>query len=163
MIAEGSRWRGGSGASREHCDCPRSEGDIGGESGGAVNLVPCAPAPTSLYIAGHRGPPTIRGLGAPDQGAGQGARRAVGLDRYEINLTASALMQSTRRLNKSSCKGQTFSICNYLCDYPFQISTAGQENHPTLTVIRILLQVVSVLSQHCPFQPAKSMQVSILL
>ena len=39
------------GASREHCANPRSEGDLGGESGGAVNLVPCAPAPTTLFIA----------------------------------------------------------------------------------------------------------------
>ena len=62
---------GGGGASREHCVNPRSVGDVGGETGGAVNLVLRAPAPTSLYSAGHRGPPTMRRLGAPDQGTDQ--------------------------------------------------------------------------------------------
>ena len=95
MVAERSRWRGGSGASREHCDCPRSEGDFGGESGGAVNLVPCAPAPTSLYIAGHRGPPTIERLGAPDQGANRsGPDGPLSPLGGEINLTFSPLIST---------------------------------------------------------------------
>uniref|UniRef100_A0ACD5TH92 Uncharacterized protein n=1 Tax=Avena sativa TaxID=4498 RepID=A0ACD5TH92_AVESA len=45
----------------------------GGESGGATNLIVCAPVPTSLYILRcHRGPPTLTWLGAPDQGANRG-------------------------------------------------------------------------------------------
>ena len=35
-----------------------------------VNLVPCAPAPTSFFMAlCDGGPPTMERLGAPDQGA----------------------------------------------------------------------------------------------
>ena len=76
------------GASREHYANPRSEGDLGGESGGAVNLVPCAPSPTSLYITGHRGSPTIERLGAPDQGANRsGPDGPLSPLGGEINLT----------------------------------------------------------------------------
>ena len=75
---------------------PRSEGDFGGETGGTVNLVPCAPVPTFLYIAGHRGPPTIRGLGAPDQGANRsGSDGPLGPLGGEINLTQTSHIQQT--------------------------------------------------------------------
>jgi hypothetical protein len=47
---------------------PRSAWDIGGAIGNTVNLVPCAPTPTSIYIALPQGPPTIFRLDAPDQG-----------------------------------------------------------------------------------------------
>ena len=48
----------------------------------AANFVSRAPAPTSVYIcAGHRGPPTRRGLGAPDQGADLRTCWAVGPTR----------------------------------------------------------------------------------
>ena len=44
-----------------------------------VNLVPCVPAPTSLFMAlCDGGPPTIIGLGAPDQGADQGPNWPLG-------------------------------------------------------------------------------------
>jgi len=44
-----------------------------------VNLVPCAPAPTSLFMALCDGdPPTMERLGAPDQGADPICQLAVG-------------------------------------------------------------------------------------
>jgi hypothetical protein len=98
MVAADSVRGSGGGASREHCANPSSVGDIGWVTGGAVNIILRAPAPTSLYSTGHKGPPTIRGLDAPDQGASQRARQAVGLDRVEINLTFSPVI-STFTLN----------------------------------------------------------------
>jgi hypothetical protein len=45
----------------------------------AVNLIPSAPAPTFLFIAlCDGGPLTMIGLGAPDQGADQRPKLAVG-------------------------------------------------------------------------------------
>ena len=44
-----------------------------------VNLVPCALALTSLFMAlCDGGPPTMKRLGAPDQGADRKAQLAVG-------------------------------------------------------------------------------------
>ena len=44
-----------------------------------VNLVPCALAPTSLFMAlCDGGPPTMERLGAPDQGADQGPNWPLG-------------------------------------------------------------------------------------
>ena len=44
-----------------------------------VNLVPCAPAPTSLFMAlCDGGPPTMERLGAPDQGVDPRVQLAVG-------------------------------------------------------------------------------------
>ena len=53
-----------------------------------VNLVQSALAPTFLFIAlRDRGPPTMIGLGAPDQGADQRPNWTVGPSlRLEINL-----------------------------------------------------------------------------
>ena len=77
--------RGGGDASRHYCAKPRSVGCVGGVV--ATNLVLCAAGPTSFICAGDMGPPTIVGLDAPDQGAGQMARWGVGPTREEINLT----------------------------------------------------------------------------
>jgi hypothetical protein len=61
---------------------------VGGVAGGAVNLVPSAPAPTFFYMAlCDGGPPTMARLGAPDQSVDQGPDSAVGPSREEINLT----------------------------------------------------------------------------
>ena len=44
-----------------------------------VDIVPCAPAPTFLFMALYdEGPPTMERLGAPDQGADPRAQLAVG-------------------------------------------------------------------------------------
>jgi hypothetical protein len=49
-----------------------------GKLAAQVNLVPSAPAPTSLlYAQCDGGPPAMDGLGAPDQGASQGPRRSL--------------------------------------------------------------------------------------
>ena len=70
----------------------------------AINLVSRAPAPTSVYIArGHRGPPTMVWLGAPDQGASQAPVRPVGLERerdqpnilpLDLNFTFNLILSS---------------------------------------------------------------------
>ena len=58
-----------------------------------VNLVPCAPAPTFLFMAlCDGGPPTMERLGTPDQGADPRAQLAGQLE--EINLTASSSTQN---------------------------------------------------------------------
>ena len=44
-----------------------------------VNLVPCAPGPTSLFMAlCNGGPQTMERLGSPDQGTDPRAQLAVG-------------------------------------------------------------------------------------
>jgi hypothetical protein len=81
MVAA-DRVRGsGGGASREHCANPRSVRDIGGVTDNAVNLILHAPGPTSLYSAGHRGPPTITGCAPPVRVQVKGAQWAVGPTR----------------------------------------------------------------------------------
>ena len=66
---------------------PRSIGCVGGVYGSRQTLCCMPPGPTSLYDAGDRGPSTIVGLGALDQGTDLRARWAVGPTREEINLT----------------------------------------------------------------------------
>jgi hypothetical protein len=65
---------------------PRSAWDIGGAIGNMVYLVPCAPAPTSVYIALPQGPTNHILVGRSRSGCEKGSHRAVGLDRVEINL-----------------------------------------------------------------------------
>ena len=57
-----------------------------------VNLVPCASAPTSLFMAlCYGGPPTMERLGAPDQGTNPRAQLVVG-SIGEDHLTFSLLI-----------------------------------------------------------------------
>ena len=69
----------------------------------AINFVCRAPAPPLLYSAGHRGPPTMVWLGAPDQGASQGPVRPVGFERerdqpnilpLDLNFTFNFILSS---------------------------------------------------------------------
>jgi hypothetical protein len=63
--------------------------DVGGVTGGAVNLVLRASAPTFLYSAVRRGPTNHVGLGVPDQGARTRSKRPLGLTGGRSNLTFS--------------------------------------------------------------------------
>jgi hypothetical protein len=60
---------------------------VGGVTGGAINLVLRVPAPTSLYrqVTGAHQP--YEDWTPPIRARVKGTRRAVGLDREEINLT----------------------------------------------------------------------------
>ena len=70
----------------------------------AINLVKRASAPhLFLYSTGHRGPPTMVWLGAPDQGASQGPVRPVGFERekdqpnilpLDLNFTFNFILSS---------------------------------------------------------------------
>jgi hypothetical protein len=60
---------------------PRSAWDISGLIGNTVNLVPGAPAPTSVYIALPQGPTNHISVGRPRSGRERGYRSAVGHDR----------------------------------------------------------------------------------
>jgi hypothetical protein len=67
--------------------------------GGSINGVEehgephetCPRPPTSLYSAGDRGPPTIKGRAPPIRTQSRGRDRAVGLGHGEINLTIFSL------------------------------------------------------------------------
>ena len=79
-VVRGSSGGGGE-ASRGYCANLDWIGFVGGVVWHTINLVSCAAGPpTSLCSAGHRGPPTMVRLGAPDQGAGT-SRGVVGLQR----------------------------------------------------------------------------------
>ena len=70
---------GGGEASRDYCANLDRIGFVGGVVTHDQPRELCSPPPTSLCSAGHRGPPTMVRLGAPDQSARQGYRQAVGL------------------------------------------------------------------------------------
>jgi hypothetical protein len=72
---------------------PRSVGDVGGGRLRMINLVRRAGRPPTLYIAQQKGPTIHEQTDAPDQGARQGVRRAVGLVPLEINLTGSGIAE----------------------------------------------------------------------
>ena len=71
---------GGGGASRDFCANLDRIGFVGGAVTHDQPRELCSRPPTSLCSAGHRGPPTMLRLGAPDQGAGT-SRGVVGLQR----------------------------------------------------------------------------------
>jgi hypothetical protein len=60
----------------------------------AANLVSCAPAPTSFYLALCDGAHQPCWVGHPDQGADQGPDLAIGSNLVEINLTFSLLIST---------------------------------------------------------------------
>lgn len=73
------RGGGGSGASREHCANPRSVGECRwGVWRRGEPHTKCPGSHLCLYSAGHRGPPTIKRLSAPDQGAVKGHVKPLG-------------------------------------------------------------------------------------
>jgi hypothetical protein len=95
----------------------RSAWDIGGAIGNMVNLVPCASAPTSVYIALPQGPTNHILVGRPRSGREKGSRRADGLDRVEINLTYMAC--------------QTRKILSHFSNYSDENNNGGE--HPSST------------------------------
>jgi hypothetical protein len=86
-----------------------------------VNLILCALAPTSVYIALPQGPTNHIRLDAPDQGANQGLDRVVGLGPVEIKLTSVTfheLVARVRSLKVYCIQGEIIdptAICDIQC------------------------------------------------
>jgi hypothetical protein len=81
-----------SGASR-HTSLTLIGGSVGGVEEHGEPRVSSPRPPTSLYSAGVRGPPTIKGRAPPIRAQSRGRDRAVGLGHGEINPTQVPLLK----------------------------------------------------------------------
>jgi hypothetical protein len=91
------RERGGGGASRRHCTNPNRWVVWWGEWQLRATSYRVPLAPTTLYSAGDRGPPTSERLGAPDQGADEvkgSCQSRWALVRWRSILTFSPLIST---------------------------------------------------------------------
>jgi hypothetical protein len=88
------RGRGDGGASHRHCTNPDRWVVWLGEWQLRAISYRVPPAPTTLYIAGDRVPPTSERLGAPDQGAVKRHVEQLGSYVVEINLTFPPLIST---------------------------------------------------------------------